>query len=167
MGSVCQQPNSKSDQSACSGKQHKWFNYKTKDVKIDETKHPQKCFPFETILLLTAELKKKSALIGTRYVMLLMSNLALAVLFSILPHTTSLFCNVFKWSQWQVSCFPSVTLDRPDGKERDQESWRVKTANNKSENSALITNDKVAGERLVNPDGASLSCLCCQYTPTR
>lgn len=55
VGSVCQQPNSKSDQSACSGKQYEWFNYKTKDVKIDETKHPQKCFPFETILLLTAE----------------------------------------------------------------------------------------------------------------
>lgn len=59
MGSVCQRPNSKSDQSACSGKQDEWFNYKTKDVKIDETKHPRKCFPFETILLLTTELERK------------------------------------------------------------------------------------------------------------
>lgn len=58
MGSVCQEPNSKSDQSACSGKQYEWFDYKTKDVKIDGTKHPQKRFPFETILLLIAELKK-------------------------------------------------------------------------------------------------------------
>lgn len=64
MGLVCQQPNSKSDQSACSGKQYEWFNYKTKDVKIDETKHSQKCFPFETILLLTAKLKKKGSVLA-------------------------------------------------------------------------------------------------------
>lgn len=82
------------------------------------------------------------------YTVLLMSNLALATLFSILPHTTSLLCNVFKRSQWQVSCFLSVTLDRPVGQERDKESWGVKTPNNKSENPALITNDIAAGERL-------------------
>lgn len=102
MGSVCQQPNSKSDQSACSGKQYEWFNCKTKDVKIDETKHPQKCFSFDTILLLTTELEKgQSAGIHcyTWYTVLLMSNLAWAALFSIPPHTTTLWCNVFKWSQ--------------------------------------------------------------------
>lgn len=126
MGSVCQQPNSKSDQSACSGKQYEWFDYKTKDVKIDETKHPQKCFPSEAILLLTAELKGKKKKHYTRCTMLLMTNLASAALFSILPHTTRSCVTFSNGPSDRSPASLSVTFDKPGGQERDKRVLRGK-----------------------------------------